>query len=1221
MGEQPQKKPKPRRWLRRIAVLVLVLLVALTGLILWSRTEHALVTVVKVLERGTNGRFEARGLAGTLYGPISVEQVVLREAGSEVLVDSLELEWSPRALLAATVTVNRLVAKSVRVKLGNEKGSGLAVPKTLRVPIRVAVQDLRVDRLTVDDGDTQRQFAPVAGALTLGFLRHTLTLREIGTPWARVSGTVSIGAFPPNSLKGQVNLSELAVLRVSAAEIKLGGRLSRATVQVVPKADWVSGDLTVVVNPFTSFPVQELRVALRGLDLTGLDPALGLTRASLDARLTHARGQLTGPFRIENTLAGRLDAGRLPLSAASGVAHLEGTRLRLADLELALAEAGRANGWVEISQKGYAAELTTGGLRLDQLHSALGPLKPEGVVRIEQEANGERVVARLTEGEHNLELSGLLHADRFRVDSAKLRVPGGELTASGEVSLSGTRSFKLDAALRDFDPGRFIRVPARLNGSVSASGVLLPEWRADITCRISDSRLANAPMSGEGKLSLTKQRISVEGLSTRVGANRLRAEGHLGKAGDRLNVDLSAQKLGELGIDANGALHVTGWIGGSRENPAFAIEADGESLKFKGMEAKIVSLKARALEGIQRHMDARGEVRGLRADGRSLQRIDATLEGTRERHVLQATIDDPTLSGRVRAQGSLVAGGGWDGRIEQLETDRPYPSELVEPFALRWRPGRLEADAARLRFAGGELRVEELRAGNRTLETHGRIDNVALTDLLGATGAAAFIQTDLVVSGAWDIRATDSLNGSLKLVRERGDIVVAEGKPLPLKLSELRLEAVARANAIEATLSGQGDRVGSLSVDLRTTAERRAGGWAIAPDAPLNLRSRFAVPSLGWLGRLLNAELRTGGSLSGQVDADGTFDSPQLHGELVGQNLRVRYGAAGVRLRDGNMKIELAQDRIIFRSISFKGEEGGALTASGEATVAGGKANLDLDFMADKLAAVRREDHRLVLSGRGQVRSRDGALALEGEFTADRGLIELRDENTPRLSSDVIVVRDRPESDAAPTRLRIDVKLNLGDAFYVKGEGLDVRMAGGMRVTLEEGDARPKAKGSVRVTEGHYRAYGQQLTIERGVLLFDGPLDNPKLDILAVRKIQPVITGVAITGTALSPRTTLYSDPPMPDREKLQWLVFGVGPGAAGDAEFGLASSSGQRRQDDVVGFGAQIASALNVSIGQSLRNADSFVQATLDLTERVAVQGRTGSENAVMLIYTWSFD
>ena len=180
-------------------------------------------------------------------------------------------------------------------------------------------------------------------------------------------------------------------------------------------------------------------------------------------------------------------------------------------------------------------------------------------------------------------------------------------------------------------------------------------------------------------------------------------------------------------------------------------------------------------------------------------------------------------------------------------------------------------------------------------------------------------------------------------------------------------------------------------------------------------------------------------------------------------------------------------------------------------------------------------------------------------------------------------------------------------------------MAGSVRVTLEEGEIRPHARGSVRVVEGGYTAYGQQLAIARGVLLFDGPLDNPKLDILAVRKGQRVEAGVAITGTALSPHTALYSNPPVPDAQKMQWLVFGSGPGSAGDAEFGLSGRT--QLNEQFVGVGAQLASAVYVSVGQSLRNADSFVQATVDLTERVAVQGRTGSENGVTLIYTWSYD
>ncbi|MDX1376752.1 MAG: translocation/assembly module TamB domain-containing protein, partial [Burkholderiales bacterium] len=1131
------------------------------------------------------------GVSGTLYGPLGVGRLVLREAGSEALVESLALDWSPAALLTATLRVERLAAKAVRVSRpdGGEEGAATP-PPTLRVPLRVALEDIRVERLEVTAGEETHALGPIAGALTLGLTRHTLLLRELRTPWARLGGEVRVGAWAPFQLEGRVHLRALQAVPLEALEIGVSGRLARVTLSVVPKARWLAGDLAAVVAPFEPFPLQGLRAALTEIDLSALNPALPSTRAALDARLFAEGARLAGPVSVTNALAGPLDAGRIPLSAVRGEARFDGARLRLDGLRLTLGEAGSASGWLEagLQARTYSAELSTEGLRLEQLHGALRPLRPAGTLRIEGGDAGEQLDARLTEGDYALALSARRSGERIALESATLRMPGGEVAASGALALDAARSFTLDARLRDFDPGHFVEMPqARLNGTLQARGVLQPQWRVRLEYRLADSRIAGAPLLGEGNLDVSPQRVAVQRASLALGANRVRADGRLGVEGDRLSLDVDAPQLGQLGLGAGGALRASGWIGGTAANPAFEIEAEG---------------------------------RALRAAGRTLGKIEATLQGTQRQHALGVSIEDPALEARLRLQGGRVDAGGWDGRLETLEVDRPYRAQLAEPVALRWRPGRLEAGAGRMSLAGGVLAFDALVLAGGTLQSGGRIERVALADLLAAPAPNATFRTDLVVSGAWDIRAADTLSGSVRLARDSGDVVLAGDRPLPLEISELRLEAVARDNAIEATLRGQGGALGMLSVDLRTKAAREAGAWRIAPDAPLSLRSRFTVPSLAWLGRLLNPELRTRGSLSGRVDVDGTLAAPRLEGELNGEQLQVRYGAAGVRLRDGEMRIELKQDRLIFQRIAFRGDEG-RLSASGEAQLAGGKLQLDLAFQADSLAAVRRDDHQLVLSGQGQVRSRDGRIALEGEFTADRGLIELRDADRPSLSSDVVIASAEPAPAGAPERLRIDVRLNLGDDFRVKGEGLDVRMAGGVRVTLEEGEVRPRAVGEVRVAEGHYTAYGQQLAIERGVLLFDGPLDNPKLDILALRKNQRVVAGVLITGTALSPRTSLYSNPPVPDAQKLQYLVFGSGPGAAGDADFGLAGSSVQPREDEFVSFGAQLASAVYVSIGQSLRNADSFVQATLELTERIALQGRTGSENAVTLIYTWSFD
>ena len=40
----------------------------------------------------------------------------------------------------------------------------------------------------------------------------------------------------------------------------------------------------------------------------------------------------------------------------------------------------------------------------------------------------------------------------------------------------------------------------------------------------------------------------------------------------------------------------------------------------------------------------------------------------------------------------------------------------------------------------------------------------------------------------------------------------------------------------------------------------------------------------------------------------------------------------------------------------------------------------------------------------------------------------------------------------------------------------------------------PRATGTIRTRDGRFDAYGQQLEIERGILSFQGLLDNPAID-------------------------------------------------------------------------------------------------------------------------------
>jgi translocation and assembly module TamB len=68
-------------------------------------------------------------------------------------------------------------------------------------------------------------------------------------------------------------------------------------------------------------------------------------------------------------------------------------------------------------------------------------------------------------------------------------------------------------------------------------------------------------------------------------------------------------------------------------------------------------------------------------------------------------------------------------------------------------------------------------------------------------------------------------------------------------------------------------------------------------------------------------------------------------------------------------------------------------------------------------------------------------------------------------------------------------------------------------------------------------------------LFSSGPIDNPGLDLRAVRRGDEVTAGAQVSGTLKSPRLKLFSTPPMPDSGILSYLVLGQSPQGSSAAQ------------------------------------------------------------------------
>ena len=273
----------------------------------------------------------------------------------------------------------------------------------------------------------------------------------------------------------------------------------------------------------------------------------------------------------------------------------------------------------------------------------------------------------------------------------------------------------------------------------------------------------------------------------------------------------------------------------------------------------------------------------------------------------------------------------------------------------------------------------------------------------------------------------------------------------------------------------------------------------------------------------------------------------------------------------------------------------------------------------------------------------------------------IRDSNTPKLGQDVVVVDKRKPAPAdtapapAPTvswvgTPDVQVTLDLGPDFLVQGLGLNTRLAGQVNlISHANTKGVPRLSGEVRTEGGRYKAYGQQLTIENGLLRFNGPYDNPQLDILAIRPNLSQRVGVQVSGTALNPKVRLYADPDMPDADKLAWLVLGRSAASGGaesavlqQAALALLSGNGKTlsgemanalgldeislargsRSDSTatgtaVTLGKRLSRDFYLVYETSLRGTFGSFYVFYDLSRRLTLRAQTGQDNALDLIYT----
>jgi translocation and assembly module TamB len=1233
------------------AVLLVVLIAA--GLWWWSGTEGSLDWVLHRI--GPSQQMQASGVHGSLRSGLQVERLTWEVGGFRIEAEDVTLEWQPTALVTRTVQLERFRAARVRVTDQRPPSADpLKPPESIALPVRVKAEHVAIAKLEFR-GRTSAEAQDVMGAYAFDGLGHELRVDNIRVAGGQYQGEARLGATGMLPLQSTVNGTLTTPLPESHATVPLAmkasakGALSDFRAQVVLRVTQpvTTGELpqataTARITPFAAQPVPEADADLRNLDLAALWPNAPRSLLSGRVHVQPAGLALWGwQADLRNAVAAPWDTQGLPLASMKGHGQWRGGDLLVEDLD-ASAGGGRlhASGQWQ-GGSGWKLDATLQDVDPSALHTQMASAPLSGTAQLARDARGIAFDVALkangrAKGKPGNDVAASLGAIELRSAKAQGRWSQGELALP-----------QLDVRAADASVAGSLRVrPADFAGS-GRLHLQVPGLEAKADGDI-------AAKSGRGTLQLDARNLAL-------------AQHWLAR------VPLAERALPAWDASGQAAMQLA-WQGGWRDP---AVQA---SLTTTALEVRPRDAKPEAAWSVR---EGRATLAGRLADAqldvhataeRAQRRISFDVAGHAGRRASEWHADLPQAA--FRLQDPMLGAGVW--RVEALAPLQARWSFASPRFDLGAGRASLIAPAASSPGSTAQRATQALVSwqpahfGGGLLQTSGRIGGLPMAwlELLGPQLAGVGLTGNMVFDAQWNVDIGRTVSVDAALARVSGDVNVfvdgVDGASAreAAGVRDARLVLAGRGDNLTLTLRWDSERAGTADARLVTSlAPGGAAGRHWADDAPLGGFIRAKLPRIGVWSLLAPPGWRLRGSLAADVALSGRRNDPQFSGTLAADDLALRSVVEGVELRNGRLRARLEGQRLQVDEFLLHGAEGGGdgwIAAKGAASWTAQGPRLNATAQLNKLHANLRSDRDVTVSGDLAARVDANGTDVRGRLAVDRARIVLPDELPPRLDEDVVVrhaegniataeERKELEPDRVPPKrpFHVAVDIDLGNDFRLQGRGLDTKLRGTLALT---GDslAQPHLVGLIRTNQGEYRAYGQRLDIERGLLRFTGALDNPSLDILAIRPHLTQRVGVTITGAVQSPVIRLYSEPDMPDADKLTWLVTGRAAPATGAesallqqaavallasrrggspggvaGRVGLDELSVRRDTTEgaVVTLGKRFAHNFYAAYERSLSGALGTLYIFYDLSKRLTVRAEAGERTGVDLIFTFSFD
>ena len=1136
------------KWLIRIGVtLGILLLVVALGVWWLVGSASGLRFALARAQAFTDNALTVEKAEGRLAGPLDLSGLRYRDGkGMDVRVATAHLDFSFGSLLRKRAHVYDLTADGIDVALGpsEPEPDTPSEPFSLEPPLDIVLDKVKVGHVRVTQ-EGKPLFESNSLDLAASWTRTGIVVKSLAlrAPDGRadLGGTLAVGKGYKGDGKASFEWKVGEVDYAGDLEAHSDGAKAHTIVKLrLPLVAQVDANL-----------VQSGDYAWTAkIDAPRFDPKPLMGESSLTSVGLAVQGS---GDRYSANLTGDVDLNdyRVHLAPMKAAFDHEYKRLTIDELTVGSPQVKgslTAKGNVEIAAQPLSADLALNWKDV---------LVPANVAGQDLASTGQLLFKGSADAYHaegDVDIGPPDHIGKFTLDvdgkpdlitlhTVQLKQPKGSLAASGTLTLQPALAWKLDVKGDHFDPGQLLaQWPGALNLDLTTDGRMVNDKPlGTLELRKLDGTLRQRPLRGNGTLTLKPEEVVNGTLDLASGGSTIRLDAKGDTANDA-TLKLAIASLGDWLPDAGG--RVTGDISARGKVPKLAVKANlrGSAIVYADQKIDMLSVDADVpdISTPGGKVDVVGT--GLVSGGLVFSRVDVSASGTQERHQLSIDAKGRPLAADLKLSGSLK-NGAWSGTLSALNIDYQGlpPWRLQNASQLTWQDGA--ASMSDLCLTAGDpllcVAAKQDKAGN--LDASYRLRRVPLALLMTAAEASnSPMRAEGIIEGDGNIRRTaaGALSGQANITSAHGSVAYADHGERPLLVYDnLSANAQLAPDNQRLTLRASLNDGGTLDGNVSLTGAQQALGGTVA----LHLKNLSVI-------ELFTTELaEVKGALDANFNLGGTVAAPAITGQAIVGGFATEVPSAGLKLKDGRISVTTADAKTYMVDGTIRSGDG-TLSIKGNAALGTG-AQMRLGIEGSKFTAVDIPAAKAVISPDLTIVQDAKGMNISGKLNvdmADVNVERLPGSGATKASADVVVVDDKQREAAEESApITADIRVDLGRKVHLVGFGIDGRITGQLDVRERPGRATT-GQGQIGV-DGTYKAYGQDLRIEQGQLLFAStPIDNPGLNIRAARTLNPNATisdgqkvGLFVSGTARRPILTVFSNPVMEQSDALSYLVTG----------------------------------------------------------------------------------